>query len=399
MDRSAQLRSELVAYLRGRYAIWSPEWTRAFLTVPRHLFVPRFSHTVNAWAPDPQHEELDGSIPEQHDRWLELAYSDSSLVIPSESGGRASSSQPSTMAYMLEALEVEDGNRVLEVGLGSGYQAALLAEHVGAESVTSIDIDPVVHQAAERHLAAAGYAPHVAVADGVQGYPDRAPYDRVIGAVYGWPIPPAWIEQITPGGRLSVIAPSSLARLRVHEDGRAEGRLHWSNFSFMFLRGYNPEYPSREDFMTIRTAVGDSRSSRHPIRILEAGGHQRSFWVLVGMLVQPYEGIQSVAEGVTVWLDPQDRSWAVLDHEHNAVTQGGPRRLWDRVEELYDQWCQLGGPNRERFGLTVLPDGRHWLWLDEPDSEHRWDVTPTPTAESLSSRTAAGPGTPGLRRL
>jgi hypothetical protein len=70
------------------------------------------------------------------------------------------------------------------------------------------------------------------------------------------------------------------------------------------------------------------------------------------MLVQPYEGIQSVAEGVTVWLDPHDWSWAILDHVHNAVTQGGPRRLWDRVEELYDQWCQLGGPNRERFGLT-----------------------------------------------
>ncbi len=127
-------------------------------------------------------------------------------------------------------------------------------------------------------------------------------------------------------------------------------------------------------------------------RILEAGGHQRAFWVLVGMLVQPYEGIQSVAEGVTVWLDPQDRSWAVLNHGQDVVTQGGPRRLWDRVEELYDQWCQLGAPNRERFGLTVLPDGCHWLWLDEPGSTNRWDVTPTRTA--VAPRAVAGSSPP-----
>jgi protein-L-isoaspartate O-methyltransferase len=386
IERETLLRIDLVAYLCGRHAIWSPEWARAFLKVPRHLFVPRFSYAMDGWAPDAHHEELDGSNPEQHARWLELAYSDSSLLVPSEEGGRASSSQPSTMAYMLEALDVEDGNRVLEVGLGSGYQAALLAERVGAQNVTSIDIDRVVYEAAKSHLAAAHYSPHVALADGVEGYPDRAPYDRVIGAIYGWPIPSAWIEQTNPGGRLCVIAPSSLAMLRVHEDGRAEGHLHWTNFGFMFLRGHNPEYPAAEDFMAVRREEGQPRPSRYPIKLLDAGGHQRSFWVLVGMLVLPYEGIHVVGDDITVWLDPRDRSWAVLDYDHDSVMQGGPRRLWNRVEELYEQWCQLGAPNRERFGLTVLSDGRHWLWLDEPDSEHRWDATPNRISSSV------GPG-------
>jgi protein-L-isoaspartate O-methyltransferase len=380
MDRETRLRADLVAYLRGRYAIWSPEWEHAFLKVPRHLFVPRVSHTPSTWAREPEYEELDCTNPEQHARWLELVYSDSSLLIPSEEGGRASSSQPSIMAYMLEALMVEDGNRILEIGLGSGYQAALLSERVGAENVTSIDIDRVVYEASKRQLAAAGYAPHVAVADGAEGYPERSPYDRVIGSVYGWPVPPAWIEQTTPGGRLCVIAPSSLAMLRVHEDGRAEGHLHWTNFSFMFLRGHNPDYPSRDEFVAVVGEAGESRPCRYPIRLLDAGGFQRSFWVLVGMLVLPYEGIHLVDDTTTVWLDPRDRSWAVLDDRRNLVTQGGPRRLWDHVEKLYEQWCQLGGPNRERFGLTVQPDGRHWLWLDEPESRHRWEVTPTRTA-------------------
>jgi hypothetical protein len=54
------------------------------------------------------------------------------------------------------------------------------------------------------------------------------------------------------------------------------------------------------------------------------------------------------------------------------VTQGGPRRLWDLIERLYDLWLDLGGPQRDRFGLTVTGAGRHRVWLDTPDSEHVW---------------------------
>jgi hypothetical protein len=108
---------------------------------------------------------------------------------------------------------------------------------------------------------------------------------------------------------------------------------------------------------------------------VEAGGlWQVSFWVLVGMVALPYEEICRLGDGVTGWLDIRDGSWARLDAEHKQVTQGGPRRLWDEVEDLYDQWCGLGAPNRQRFGLTVERDGGHMLWLDDPDSEHRWNL-------------------------
>jgi hypothetical protein len=60
------------------------------------------------------------------------------------------------------------------------------------------------------------------------------------------------------------------------------------------------------------------------------------------------------------------------------VTQGGLRRLWDEVEDLYDLWSRLGAPNRERFGLTVTHDGRHVLWLDHPESEERWELPTSP---------------------
>ena len=73
-------------------------------------------------------------------------------------------------------------------------------------------------------------------------------------------------------------------------------------------------------------------------------------------------------------IDQGDGSWLVFDRQRGAVTQGGPRRLWDEVERLFDAWCALGAPNRDRFGLTVHPDGRHVLWLDDPDGEHHWEV-------------------------
>jgi hypothetical protein len=78
--------------------------------------------------------------------------------------------------------------------------------------------------------------------------------------------------------------------------------------------------------------------------------------------------------------DEDDRSWLHLDFTHDEVTQGGPRRLWDEIEVLYEQWCRLGAPNRERFGLTINADGRSYLWLDSADSGSVWEL-PTRWAE------------------
>ena len=70
--------------------------------------------------------------------------------------------------------------------------------------------------------------------------------------------------------------------------------------------------------------------------------------------------------GVLILIDEVDRSWLRLDRSRNEVTQGGPRRMWDEIEDLFETWCRLGAPNREHFGLTVTVDGRHTLWLDKP---------------------------------
>jgi protein-L-isoaspartate(D-aspartate) O-methyltransferase len=108
-------------------------------------------------------------------------------------------SQPYVVAYMTEQLHVEPPNRVLEIGTGSGYQAAILSRL--AREVISVERYRTLADTARRRLAALGYENvEVSVGDGLVGVPDRAPYDRVIVTAAAETIPDALIEQLAEGG-------------------------------------------------------------------------------------------------------------------------------------------------------------------------------------------------------
>jgi protein-L-isoaspartate(D-aspartate) O-methyltransferase len=108
------------------------------------------------------------------------------------------------MAIMLDQLGLEAGHRVLEIGTGSGYNAAVMSTVVGPQGqVISIDIDPELVARARASLAAAGYdRVTLLCADGGYGDPDDAPFDRIIVTAGAWDIAPAWLEQVAPGGLL-----------------------------------------------------------------------------------------------------------------------------------------------------------------------------------------------------
>jgi protein-L-isoaspartate(D-aspartate) O-methyltransferase len=173
-------RARLVDELRNSGRLTSPAVEAAFRSVPRHLFLPEM----------PACE----------------AYQDEAFVIKTGANGLplSSSSQPAIMAIMLEQLGLAPGHRVLEVGAGTGYNAALMTDLVGESgSVVTVDIDADMVARAQANLAAAGYLNVIVVCgDGAFGAPDYAPYDRVIVTAGAWDLAPPWLAELGPGGRI-----------------------------------------------------------------------------------------------------------------------------------------------------------------------------------------------------
>src|SRR4249919_151767 len=169
----AGLRERLVDQVLATSGIRDERIAAALRDVPRHLFLPH--------------------LPPQD------AYLDDAIVTKRDADGQpiSSSSQPAIMAIMLDQLTLAPGQRVLEIGAGTGYNAALMRHIVGsAGTVISVDIDADLVGQAREHLASAGY-PDVTVvaADGAGGYPAGAPYDRVIATVGVSDLAPAWLDQ------------------------------------------------------------------------------------------------------------------------------------------------------------------------------------------------------------
>jgi len=167
--------------LAGRRDL-SDRIAEAMRTVPRHRFVPEAS--------------------------IEEAYAEQAVITKRAADGAALScaSEPGIVAMMLNQLDVQPGDRILEIGAGTGYNAALLSYLTGpGGQVTTIDIDEDVTAGARHALDTNGYSHvHVATRDGQLGDADHAPYDRIILTVGAWDIPPAWRHQLAPGGRLVI---------------------------------------------------------------------------------------------------------------------------------------------------------------------------------------------------
>ena len=183
---SAPLRRDLVRRLRDAGHLRDDRVAAAFDAVPRELFLAA-------------HAERHG---------VDDVYRDDAIVTRRDAvTGRptSSSSQPAIMARMLEMLGVGPGDRVLEIGAGTGYNAALLAHVVGDEgAVTSVELDADVAVDARRALLTARASARVEVGDGAAGWPAAAPVDAVIATASVDRIPRAWFDQLRPGGRLVV---------------------------------------------------------------------------------------------------------------------------------------------------------------------------------------------------
>jgi protein-L-isoaspartate(D-aspartate) O-methyltransferase len=360
-------------------------WRAAFSEVPRHAFIPEL-----VWHQDRDAGSHCDLVPlrrrEDPQRWLERAYANAPVTTQVDDGhpigeaGRgfevtSSASMPAVVAQMLAALQVEPGMRVLEIGTGTGYNAALLAHRLGAGNVVSVEVDPAVAEHARRALAATGFgAVTVVSADGAQGYPPRAPYDRVISTVAVTEVPYPWVAQTRPGGR--VLTPwgtpyyrGGLLALTVHPDDTATGGIV-GPASFMWLRAQRiPRYTTSRIMRDDDTA-SESTTDLHPWHV--AGDVHAA--TAIGLRVPGCETFyhpDSPETGTLYLVDQCSRSWATLHlttEAPYAVRQSGARTLFDEVATAYRWWVHAGEPTVDAWRFTVTPGGQRieLLLSDEP---------------------------------
>ena len=327
---------QLLDELKSKGSIQSPAIEAAFRSVPRHLFVP-----------DVEPGE---------------AYEDRVVTIKFDAGKAiSSSSQPTMMALMLEQLDLQPGMRVLEIGAGSGFNAALMAHIVGeAGHVVTVDIDDDLIDAAQAHLDAAGVHNVTAVcADGAYGYPAAGPYDRILLAVAAEDITPAWHDQLRDDGRL--VLPLALKdtvqfSVALDKDGSV---LHSDSITpcrFMVLRG---DYRMDDRWQVDKLKNGITFFIDQSVEIDRQAAYQH----LKSRPTDYPSGVTTDSNRITAaltWIDLHLKPTIMLYAEGRAATR-------KRLPNLFGD----GKTSRTSNGL-VAPDGMALWTLKQRDTGYEF---------------------------
>ena len=353
-----ELLEQFVDMLIATHGATSKPVVEAFRAVPRHLFVDQYYRIGKA-------RRLSRVAP-QHPTAAQLKtiYSDLALASHQRYGqGTSSTSQPSLVAHMLEELQISPGMQILEIGAGTGWNAALMGALVGSKGhVYSIDIQGDVAQRARQHLRRQGCRNVTIIhSDAGEGHSDNAPYDRIITTVACPDITPHWATQLRDGGALLITLqdipgqPSCLlTRLWKHAD---------------HLRG---EVVGLPYFMTLQgpygTALLSPRQGDERLQRLKAGRkpHRMSMawqcwhatmgqWLTHNLLFFAYlEGmsIEPIGQHLLIrW--GQDDGFCIPTEEHLEVY--GSDDGYHKLREVIRKWLTLGAPRRDAYQLEVWP--------------------------------------------
>ncbi|MFF2009252.1 methyltransferase domain-containing protein [Streptomyces sp. NPDC058195] len=387
LDQARPHMAALTDALTRAGALRTPVWSRAFSSVPRHLFVPRWfdqernERGIAVWREHHGTTTADGLAAAYRDKTLVTALDPDTAERVDETAWTgvptSSSTLPGLMAGMLEDLGVGDGHQVLEIGTGTGYNAALLCHRLGERLVCSVDIDPALVGAARDRLAAAGFAPRLVSGDGTRGNVTGDRFDRIIATCSVPAVPGAWIEQSRPGtvlvADIALGVEGGLVRLEVDEQGRALGHFTTTGGRFMPARAQARTYAvPRRPRPAAQTGVRPSQVTAADVRAHYA------FRLVLAFHLPGAEIVHHLDDAGTMALQIQgpDRSWArtpLAGEGTGTVTHGGDPGLWARVEEAWQWWNGAGRPSHDRFGYAREADGAARVWYI-PDGT-RWSLT------------------------
>lgn len=328
----------------------SPRVAEGFEAIPRHAFVPSFFDDRSTISVDPS----DGAS-------LARVYADQALTTALDERGRprSSSTAPWLMALMLEALDLQPGQRVLEIGTGTGYNAAHLARLVGPDGfVDTVEIDPDLARAARTRLLNTGHrnvAVHAANALSVDL--PRNDYDRILVTAGFWQPPFSWWRALRPNGLLvgslgrALVGP--IAIMTKQDRDRGTGR---------FLPGPNIGFTPLTDTPTTIVPSGLAyRAAGGPMVIprdthfdptLLSSDHV-GFLFMLQLALPQAELRRYPAESVT---ELRDDATGDIARFGNEAPSGSPGLL-ARLEELQRTWVELGRPEPTEFRISVDSNG------------------------------------------
>ena len=364
--KAAEQREQSVRTLRANGSLHSHHWIEAFAQVPREQFVSRFA-VPHYPGPRLVHHDLSE---DPDDAALAAVYEDATLITQWDAGGTAisSSSTPSLMATMLEHLDADPGHRLLEVGTGTGYNAALLCHALGSNTVTSIDLDPALVEQATHRLHNMGYTPCTAAVDGRSGYPTRAPFDRVIATCGFSRVPRAWLSQLADHAVVVVNLGIGLAVLR--GDGTGIRGPFVGTAAFMTARHSNTDTAVTAREVVQATQNLPAEADRTALRMDPATFADPTMVFLRSLHTPTLQWAQlHDSDGGTIFClyDPAREALARIQlHGDSASVTTQGIDLWDEQLAIAASWDGQGRPNLTRYGLTVQNDGTHLLWLDDP---------------------------------
>lgn len=373
----------LVATLKKEGMLSQPLVEAAFERVPRHLFIDHFFRREIRDRKMQVQEMRPASFPTVSD-WLRAIYANEPLATAcdEESTATSSSSSPAAMAIMLEASELRSGLRVLEIGTGTGYNAALLASIVGDPSqVFTVEIEADLARLAELRLTqVVGQGVTVHAGNGLEGYTPGAPYDRILATGSTSTVPLPWLEQMKPGGIILMnligqMGACAFLKIVKQEPGLAAHGYFLAGSEFMELHEAG-KYPRRR-----ATSVGQYLarpvSARQPVTRAEFDAsllwdRHLDFALQLAFPQLSFASVSmnpmcpcliDLASDTMVLFRP-------VGDEQFQVEVRGDLQTWEQVLTTYHQWIELGRPDVSAYHLHITAQGQQVVTLT-PSLERR----------------------------